>query len=374
MRQILFRISLVEPWLWWKDQLNDWPLLGSAWVCLLVAVIFFAYHALRRHTQVLRDKSTWATFGVMLIALTLAPRWFPVPASVPVYGYGMMVLLGFVCGLWFAVTRGRAVGYNPEIIMDSAFWILITGVAGGRLAFLVQYGSEVFRPGMSWGEMLLKAVNLSEGGLVLLGALVGGGLGVFGYFTYRKLKVFEFADLLMPAVFIGVGFGRIGCLLNGCCFGDRCQLPWGITFPAGTVTYNILVERGFVDPTALATMPLHPTQIYSSLDGFLLALVTAIYYWYRKHPGDVLALGCILYSITRFLIEFLRADEMGQLGTGLTISQLYSLGIMALGLILLFTGPWRGPARRLQKMPAGPSPDNISASSDKIQVRAVETY
>jgi phosphatidylglycerol:prolipoprotein diacylglycerol transferase len=79
-------------------------------------------------------------------------------------------------------------------------------------------------------------------------------------------------------------------------------------------------------------MPLHPTQIYMSIDGFLLAIVTALYFRVRTRPGDVLALGCMLCAITRILIEFLRNDEMGQLGTRFTISQYYSLGILAAGI------------------------------------------
>ncbi|SFI19462.1 prolipoprotein diacylglyceryl transferase [Planctomicrobium piriforme] len=346
MRQTLFRIALDHPWSGWFTPPGGLPQLGICWVWLIVCAGWLLYHAIRGHWALLRDPVVWLKAGVGLIGFSLIHYLGFVPASVPVFGYGMMVLLGFVAGLTFSYYRAKAVGYDPEIIVDAAFWILISGVAGGRLAFLIQYWNEVFVPGMPLSQALFRAINLSEGGLVLLGALVGGGLGVFTYFYLRKLSVFEFADLLMPAVFIGVGFGRIGCLLNGCCFGDRCELPWAIHFPAGSVTFDVLASRGFLAEGALWTMPLHPTQIYSSIDGFVLAFVTAVYYWYRKHPGDVLALGCMLYSITRFFIEFLRADEMGQLGTGLTISQLYSIGIFLLGLILMLTGPLRGATRR----------------------------
>jgi len=324
---------------------GDVPTLGACWVWLVMVLGWAVYQFVTGQRANLRNRETWITAAVVLAGISLIHLLPTFPRSLPVFGYGMMVLLGFVCALWFGISRAKAVGISPEIIMDSAFWILISGVLGGRLAFLIQYRQHVFAPGQTFGQMLFNAVNLSEGGLVLIGALVGGGIGLFGYFWVKKQNVLEFADLLMPAVFIGVGFGRIGCLLNGCCYGDRCELPWGIQFPAGSSTFYRLVEQGFLSPTAAATFPLHPTQIYSSIDGFLLALVTAIYYWYRKHPGDVLALGCILYSITRFLIEYLRADEMGQLGTGLTISQLYSVGIMSLGILLLITASRRGPAR-----------------------------
>src|SRR5690606_42000850 len=82
----------------------------------------------------------------------------------------------------------------------------------------------------------------------------------------RCCTLAPYTRLFRSAVFIGVGFGRIGCLLNGCCFGDRCELPWGIQFPAGSVPFDVLVSRGFLTPDVMATFPLHPTQIYSSID------------------------------------------------------------------------------------------------------------
>lgn len=355
MRQTLLWLSLQHPWSGWTVDADGLPVLGACWVLLVGGAVYLLYHFLRQHREVLRDPMTWIGWGVGLLIVSLLHRFVDVRETIPIFGYGMMVLIGFTAALMFACLRAKSIGISPDLIMDSAFWILLSGVGGGRLAYLIQYRDNVFAQGMSLPEMLFKAVNLSEGGLVLLGALVGGGLGVVGFFWSRKLNVLEFCDLLMPAVFIGVGFGRLGCLLNGCCFGDRCDLPWGIYFPQGSVPFDALVDRGFLLPDAAYTFALHPTQIYSSIDGFVLALATAIFYWYRKHPGDVLALGCMLYSITRFMIEFLRADEMGQLGTGLTISQLYSIGIFALGLILLLTGPRRGPVRILVIPPDTPS-------------------
>ncbi len=348
MRQILFRISLDAPWSGWQSIPGDVSQIGVCWVWLLLMAGMLLYQTLVGNKALLKNSETWVTVAIGLIVLSFAHRLPIVPATLPVFGYGMMVLIGFACALGFACARAKAVGIHPDIIVDSAFWILISGVIGGRLAHIIQYWNVTFTPDLTFPQALFKAINLSEGGLVLIGALAGGAIGVVGYFYSKKLSVLEFCDLLIPAVFIGIGFGRIGCLLNGCCFGDRCELPWAIQFPAGSTTFDILVKRGFLSPDALATFPLHPTQIYSSIDGFLLAFITAIFYWYRKHPGDVLALGCLLYSTTRFFIEFLRADEMGQLGTGLTISQLYSIGIFLIGVALLLTGPRRGPARRPQ--------------------------
>lgn len=337
MRQTLLRIWIEKPWALWTTLENDPPYLGVCWIILLVGSLIFLYHWIRREQAFLRDQLNWLTWGCLLLGFSLAPYLRVLPAWVPVFGYGAMVLLGFINGLWFSYSRAKALGHNPEILFDAAMWILLLGISGGRLAYLLQYGKFVFKDTHTLPEMAFAAINLTEGGLVQIGGLAGGTLGFLLFCYLKKVNFFEFVDIMTPAIFIGIGFGRIGCLLNGCCFGDRCELPWGIQFPADTVTFQELVQQGFVDPNAAATFPLHPTQIYSSINGFVLAIVTSVYFWYRRYRGDVFALACILYAFTRVQLEFLRADEMGQLGTGFTISQFYSLGIMLCGLgIMLY--------------------------------------
>ena len=331
---------------------NEPPYLGACWVAVIGGAIFFLYHWLRGNQPVLRDRMNWLTWGCIVIGLSIAPVIGILPKFMPVYGYGAMFLIGFVTAIWFSSARAKAVGLDPLIVVDGSLWIMLFGVAGGRLAYLVQYGDHVFAKADTLPKFLFAAVNLSQGGLVQIGGLVGGTLGFLLFCRRRKVDFFEFADLMTPAIFIGIGFGRLGCLLNGCCYGDSCNLPWAIQFPAGSVTFGELVFRGFVDPKADWTIPLHPTQIYSSINGFILALVTGTYYWYRRNPGDVFAIGCILYAITRVQIEFLRADEMGQLGTGFTISQFYSLGIFLLGIGILSTGHLRAKKRAEKNLKA----------------------
>lgn len=338
MRQTLFRIALREPWaLWSTDPITGLPLVGVGVVwCVLAALWLIAMLASssgrwgREHTRA----ALVGLAGALLLAIPGVASFLPA-RTLPIFGYGSMLLIGFLVGIVVARHHARRAGFDPEIIFDVALWMLLPGVVGGRIAYLAQYGDRVFfdRNGvmLQGKDLVVAAVNLSEGGLVLIGAMFGGAVGFIAFCRARRIPILPLADVATPSIFIGIGFGRLGCLLNGCCYGDPCALPWGIRFPHGSVTFNALVDRGFVDADALATMPLHPTQIYSSIDGFVLAIVTAIYFRARFRDGDVFALGCILCAITRFLIEFVRNDEFGQLGTGLTISQLYSLGILAAG-------------------------------------------
>jgi phosphatidylglycerol:prolipoprotein diacylglycerol transferase len=339
MRQILFRIAFDQPWAFWTpDPKTRLPLLG---ICILLAIAGVIWTLARwwldgRRWTSERTRQVAIMAGVIgVLSIPAVSARMPV-ASVPLFGYGFMLLLGFLSALAFARRQARLAGIDPEIMYDMGYWLLVPGIVGGRLAYLVQHGDHIFldlngRP-LPGPQMLFAALNLSQGGLVLIGAMVGGAIGFFAFCARRKIPALALADVIVPSIFIGIAFGRLGCLMNGCCYGDACSLPWGITFPHGSVPFEALAQRGFVDPNAAATMPLHPTQIYMAIDGLVLACVTALYFRVRTRPGDVLALGCILCAITRILVEFLRNDEMGQLGTRFTISQYYSLGILAAGI------------------------------------------
>ena len=127
----------------------------------------------------------------------------------------------------------------------------------------------------------------------------------------------------------------MGCLLHGCCYGDVCSLPWAIHFPFDSVPYKVLVERGYLAHDALQSLPLHPTQLYDSINALLLVILTWTCYPFRRRSGEILAIGWIAYPINRFLIEFLRSDESGKFGTPLTISQWGSIALLAAGIAFL---------------------------------------
>ena len=340
MRQVLIYILLQHPFAFGeRDPRKGVPGFGITWVLLAAFLVWLV-------VQFIRDK------GLSKEAKQALPYWgggilgsaflLPMigPARLPIFGYGMMVLIGFVSGLWLARIRAKRIGIDPEIISDISFWVLVTGVAGGRLAYLGQYGREIFARCKSLVECLIAAVNLTEGGLVLIGALVFGSIGFFIACRKRKLPALLMADVVIPGVFVGIGFGRIGCLLNGCCVGDPCNLPWAIQFPKGSVPWLDLAQRGLLQPDAnnvmpAFTMPLHPTQVYSSIDGFMLCTILWNLFPLRVRNGQLLAMGCMAYSVTRFLIEIIRNDEPGRFGTSLTISQWYSMAIFVIGTTLL---------------------------------------
>jgi phosphatidylglycerol:prolipoprotein diacylglycerol transferase len=378
VRPILFRLLIDRPWTFWVPDVEGVPGVGIAVVVTLVGVLgLLRILWLRGLAWTTDDKVNVAVWLGLLVAITfVAPalpqrlaNWLPpepVPpgmapqprqpvTSFPLFGYGTLVLTGFLVGTWVGQQRAVRRGLDPYFVFDVTFWTLVTGVAGGRLLYILQHGDIVFAgvpPGL--GAKLFAAVNLSRGGLVLIGAMLGGAVGFFTLCRRRGVAPLPLLDLLTPSIFIGEGFGRLGCLLYGCCYGDATNLPWGVTFGPGSAAFDSLVERGFVLRDAPACMPLHPTQIYMSINAFLLAFVTWAYYRHRRGNGDVFALGILLYSITRFLIEFVRADELGQLGTRFTISQFLSLGLAIVALWLVWFVRRRG-ARDGQLTPAQPA-------------------
>ncbi|MDZ4689644.1 MAG: prolipoprotein diacylglyceryl transferase [Planctomycetaceae bacterium] len=272
----------------------------------------------------------WLAIGIAIVqAPVFGPRLRPDGA--PVFGYGVMMLIGLVCAVWLANKRAEREGLPPDIIWDLAFWLFLPGIIGARLFYLVQYHHEVFGRTRNFGEALFAAINLAGGGIVLYGGLIAGAVSYFVFCHLRQLRPLQLGDIITPSVFVGIGFGRLGCLLYGCCYGDKCDLPWAIVFPAESVPVQALIFRGFLPPDAVASPPLHPTQIYSSLDGFFIAALTLWYHRYRRVPGDVFGLALLISPLTRFLIEFVRGDEFGQWGTTLTISQWISLGLFATG-------------------------------------------
>jgi phosphatidylglycerol:prolipoprotein diacylglycerol transferase len=260
--------------------------------------------------------------------------------NLPIFGFGAMLFIGFTAGAWTASRRASRIGMQPEMIWDIGIWLFLAGVIGCRLFYCIQYGSRMFYNDVnghhvlkSLPQLIFAAIDLPDGGLVYYGGIPAGMLAAAWFCHKRQINLLALGDVLIPSLFLGMALGRIGCFLNGCCYGDRCDLPWGVHFPMGSVPDMSLVRDGFVGADQDLTFRLHPTQLYSSLDGFFLYMLTAAYFPFRPRNGAVIALGALTYPISRFAIESLRADEVGQFNTTLTISQWISILIFSVGII-----------------------------------------
>ena len=178
--------------------------------------------------------------AIVAAALLIIPRFVP---AIPIRGYGVMVLLGSLTGLLMATHRARQRNLSPEVIYSLAFGMFICGILGARLFFVIEYWETRFQFG-DWRKTLFEAVKFTEGGLVVYGALIGATVA-FLWFTLRhRLSPLAMADLIAPSLLAGLAFGRIGCLLNGCCYGGESTQPWAVTFPRDSMPYMEQVAQG----------------------------------------------------------------------------------------------------------------------------------
>lgn len=232
-----------------------------------------------------------------------------------VYWYGVFVALGFLAGIWTAARRAPFQGLAPERVVDLGPWLIVGALIGARTLYVLSYWEEEFRQAPWWEVFMFR-----KGGLVFYGGFIGSVLACLLYTRAKRLPLWKVADVMAPSVALGHAFGRLGCLMNGCCYGRACDLPWAIRYPSGHETYPL---------------PVHPTQIYDSLLNLALYAGLAWFYRHRKHEGQVFAAYLVGYAILRFAVEFFRGDyAVRYLGGWATPAQLLSLLILAVGLAL----------------------------------------
>ena len=252
-------------------------------------------------------------------------RLFEIPGTgITVYGYGLMLFFAFLGGMKLAARQAKRSGVDPENIYDLALWLFIGGLVGARALYVWQYWGTRIK---SWSEVY----RLWEGGIVFYGSVIGGTLAFLNFWLRRRFPFRPTLDAIAPALALGIALGRFGCFLNGCCYGDRCDYPWAVSFPRLSPPWADQVHRGEIPATAAHSLPVHPTQLYSALDGLVLLALLLTYYPLRKRDGEVMALLIVTYPVTRFIIEGLRNDE-SVFFAGMTISQTISVGLFVLGL------------------------------------------
>jgi phosphatidylglycerol:prolipoprotein diacylglycerol transferase len=242
-----------------------------------------------------------------------------------VHSYGVMVALAFLAGLWTASRRAPLTGIAGEKILDLGPWLIVGAIIGARTLYVTSYWNEQFAR-----DPFPEIFMVQRGGLVYYGGLIGASLAGIVYAQLKKVPLWKLADVIAPSVALGYVFGRIGCFLNGCCFGRECSLPWRVTYPAPHATH----------PVGGVATPVHPTQIYDSLLNLGLYLFLAWLYRRKKFDGQIFAAYLVCYAFTRSFVEMFRGDyPQHYLGGWATPAQLISMGILAAGAALFFILP-----------------------------------
>jgi phosphatidylglycerol:prolipoprotein diacylglycerol transferase len=227
---------------------------------------------------------------------------------VKIYSYGVMIALGVITAVYLARQQAKKEGLNAEVIVDMGLYAIISGILGARLFYVLANIKDYLREPA-------EIIMLHHGGLVIYGGIILGILTGILFLKKRGLPVLKTADMVIPYVALAQSIGRIGCLLNGCCYGKPTHLPWGIYFPG--------------KPFAL-----HPTQIYFCLNALAVFLILSVIQRRKRFNGQTFIFYFLLYPFGRFLIEFLRGDSPRIILGIFTLSQLISavLFFLALGL------------------------------------------
>jgi len=316
------------------------------------------------------------------------PELFEIPfINLTVRSFGLMMVIGFLLGFYLLRKLDRKISSNPQLITNLALYCLIAGVVGARVFYVIHHFDKLQNP---WTSMFA----VWQGGLEFYGGVIFAIPVIIFYSRRHKLPIRPCLDIVAIALMLGLSFGRMGCFLNGCCFGKPTELPWAIRFPYDSFAYfsqiNANPQRNRPDPRLklphdeyssfvdtngrfypksfdelteqqkfevtkgkYQCLSIHPTQLYSSANAAFLCLL--LYLFWRisqraagsgnsrmllNRPGQTFALAFILYGITRFLIEYLRDDNPFEyawwaLYKGGTVSQNLSIYLVVLGVVLM---------------------------------------
>jgi phosphatidylglycerol:prolipoprotein diacylglycerol transferase len=314
-----------------------------------------------------------------------------------IYGYGLMMVLGFISGILLARWRARRAGEDPNVVPTLGLLALAGGVIGSRLAYVIEkwHSQFAWRP-----DPLPEILNITSGGLIYYGGVALATAAILSYLWLRRLPIRRYLDIITPSLMIGLAFGRAGCLLNGCCYGGPCRADFrlGMTFPYASKPLLKLSRQGNLfgaasvspvfahqaalpngqggmdhrrlpdwlwrrDPLGqiehyangtpmlkspdeltdeqarealrLRSLPVQPAQVYGIVNALLIAGILLCFSRLREREGVVFCLMLILYSITRFVLESIRGDNPHSLfSLKLTHNQYTSVGAVALGVVI----------------------------------------
>ena len=241
---------------------------------------------------------------------------------ITIHTYGFMMALGVAFGLWFLFVHSKKQGLQAPKMVDMAFYTIIVSLIGAKLLlFFGNFSYYLQRPS--------ELFSLARSGGVFQGGLTLGILFAFWYFRKHRIPTWKAADIIVPALALGHGFGRIGCFSAGCCFGRESSVPWGVTFQNEYASNLTGIQLG---------IPLHPVQLYESALNFLNFFVLFFILRRKKFDGQVFSFYIINYSIIRYFVEFYRGDHSEKLFLIRNASPYLSLSFPQLFCILGLVG------------------------------------
>ncbi len=290
--------------------------------------------------------------------------------------YFVLLLTGFLFATAVGTLWARRIGESGDAIVDLGLAMLLCGVAGARLlhvfadGYFWDYVHLCTAPAMvDWPLDHAECVSSAyegvwdaakgvchpghadcfawakfwAGGLTYYGGLIGASIAAWFLLKRDRFPFWKAADMAGFAIPLGLAFGRMGCLMAGCCFGETCSLPWAISFPWMSAASEEQFKDHLLPSAKMWSLPVHPTQIYESAASLAIAAACLLWFHPRKrYDGQVFAVSLTLYAVARFLLEFLRRDARGSV-LGLSTSQLIGVALVVVaGIVQAVRGRGRG--------------------------------
>jgi phosphatidylglycerol:prolipoprotein diacylglycerol transferase len=212
--------------------------------------------------------------------------------------YGFLLALAFVSGIWFSARRAKKSGLGIDWIPDLSLIILISAIVGSRFFYVIYHLEEFQGRILDMINPIQSTGEIGIGGLSMFGGLVLAIICGIVYVHIKKLNVWRIADMVAPSIMLGLGIARIGCFLNGCCFGLPSESCLAVVFP-----YNS--PAGYMYPDT----SIFPIQLVASLGGFLIFGLLLLLEKFKSFDGFTFWLMLMLYSMARFTIDFFRYYE-----------------------------------------------------------------
>jgi len=255
----------------------------------------------------------------------MLPELFHI-GPIPIRSYGLMLVISFFVGVFYIKKVSDRYGKPFETYLNIAYLMIFGGVIGSRL-FYVLLHLEEFSGHWTRTFNPFQSDVYGIAGLNLYGGVLMAIVLTFFYCRYKKLSILEVFDDFSPTLGIGLFFTRIGCFLNGCCFGTPSDIFCAVKFPEGSIPHAVF-----------GSQPLHPSQIYSSLYGLGLFLFLHFMMKRKKFNGQLVAILFMLEAVFRFIIEYVRYYEDAMnftlAGVTFTFNQVISVSLFLLGLII----------------------------------------
>lgn len=245
-----------------------------------------------------------------------------------IHSFGACLAVAIILCYLVMVRLGRPSGYGSDFVSNLLTILIVSGLVGARLFYVVEHWSY-------YAQQPASILKVWEGGLMFFGGLLIACASLIVFIRLQKKPLAEVLDVVVTAVPLGHAIGRMGCFLNGCCYGRTSDSCLSVTFPHGSIPWSEQLQGGLISAEAVRSLPVLPSQLFESALNFIIFIVLLLLFKRRRHPGSQVAAYMMMYPVARFILELSRADERLHFGW-FSISQVISLGIFAAGVVLAF--------------------------------------